>query len=121
MSGGEALSQESSSPAAGENRYLNHVNHSLSSGVASLHLQEGFRDFREREGLFNNRPNLQTTGRDPRVNKKADGFHGGVSVCGHPARLRSAVRGSSFPPSPIPSRLSHLTLSFTLTAPHSAP
>lgn len=44
--------------------YLNYVDHRLSSGVAALHLQEGFGDFRKREGPLDNRPNLQNTRRD---------------------------------------------------------
>lgn len=97
MPGSPALIEESGNPAARENGYLNYINHSLSSGVASLHLQEGFRDFRKREGLFNDWPDLQNTRRDQLVNKKAYDLQGRESVCSHPVRLPYSVRGLSFP------------------------
>lgn len=38
--------------------------------MAALHLQEGFGDFRKREGPLDNRPNLQNTRRDQRLARK---------------------------------------------------
>lgn len=70
MSGSQALSEETAANPWQARVYLNNLNHSLSPGVASFHLQEGFWDCRKGEGLFNNWPNLQNTRRDNRLKRR---------------------------------------------------